>query len=84
MVALITMQEKLPEELKKGVRPHWKRHQQPSLYVHSIKTGHQTLEIITELSEMDMGMKIAEALLIKELKPTLNKQDKSIPLKLFN
>ena len=27
---------------------------------------------------------IAEALLIKELKPTLNKLDKSIPLKLFN
>ena len=28
--------------------------------------------------------KIAEAILIKELKPTLNKQDKSIPLRLFN
>ena len=28
--------------------------------------------------------KIDEALLINELKPSLNKQDKSFPLKLFN
>ena len=28
--------------------------------------------------------KIAEALLMKELRPTLNKQDKLMPLKLFN
>ena len=28
--------------------------------------------------------KIAEVLLIKEMKPTLNKQDNSVELKLFN
>ena len=28
--------------------------------------------------------KIAEALLIEEMKPTLNKQDNSVDLKLFN
>ena len=31
-----------------------------------------------------MKRKLSEALLIKELKPTLNRQEKSIPLKLFN
>ena len=30
-----------------------------------------------------MKRKIAEALLINELKPSLNKQDRSFPLKLF-
>ena len=60
------------------------------LYKHSIETGHQTLEIsdyrIIENGYKNNGnkRKIAVALLIKELKPTLNKQDKSILLKLFN
>ena len=31
-----------------------------------------------------MKRKLSEALFIKELKPTLNKQDKLVPLKLFN
>ena len=31
-----------------------------------------------------MKRKLSEALLIKELKPTLNIQEKSVPLKLFN
>ena len=60
------------------------------LYKHSIDTGHQTLEI-SDYRIIGNGYgnnwnkrKIAEALLIKELKPTLNKQNKLIPLKLFN
>ena len=31
-----------------------------------------------------MKRKLSEPLFIKELKPTLNKQEKSLPLKLFN
>ena len=31
-----------------------------------------------------MKSNLSEALFIKELKPTLNKQEKSVPLKLFN
>ena len=60
------------------------------LYKHSIDTGHQTLEISDyRIIESGYGnnwnkWKIVEAILIKELKPTLNKQDKSMPLKLFN
>ena len=59
-------------------------------YKHSIGTGHQTLEINgyrtirNEYENNPKKRKIAEALLNKELKPTLNKQDKLIPLKLFN
>ena len=31
-----------------------------------------------------MKRKLSEALFTKELKPTLNKQEQSVPLKLFN
>ena len=31
-----------------------------------------------------MKRKLSEALFIKELKPTLNKKEKSVPLKLLN
>ena len=60
------------------------------LYKHSIETGHQTLEISDyQITGNRYGnnwnkRKIAKALLIKELKPALNKQDKSRPLKLYN
>ena len=60
------------------------------LYKHFIKTRHQTLKI-SNYRIIGNGYwnnwdkrKIAEALSIKELNPTLNKQNKSIPLKLFN
>ena len=60
------------------------------LYKQSIKKGHQTLEISDyQIIGNRYGnnwnkRKTAEALLIKELKPTLSKQAKSIPLKLYN
>ena len=60
------------------------------LYKHSIQTGHQTSKISDyQITGNRYGnnwnkRKIAEVLLIKELKPALNKQDKSIALKLRN
>ena len=60
------------------------------LYKHSIQTGHQTSEISDyQITGNRYGnnwnkRKIAEVLLIEELKPALNKQDKSIGLKLRN
>ena len=60
------------------------------LYKHSIKTCHQTLEVIDyRILRNGYGnnwkkQKIGKALLITELITTLNKQDKSTPLKLFN
>ena len=60
------------------------------LYTHFIETGHQTLEI-SNYRIIGNGYgnnwnkrKIVEALLIKEVKSILNKQDKWMPLKLFN
>ena len=56
----------------------------------SIKSGHKPLEAIdykiidTGYCNNTMKRKLSEALLIKELKPTLNKQGKSLPLKLFD
>ena len=78
----IRILEKVLDHTRKDINSH--------LYKHSVETGHQTLEI-SDYRIIANGYgnnwnkrKIAEALLIKELKPTLNKQDKSIPLKLFN
>ena len=74
--------ERLLDSTGKDINSH--------LYRYSIETGHQTLEISdyriigNEYGNNWKKRKIDEALLIKELKPTLNKQDKSIPLKLFN
>ena len=87
MVVLTIILEKLPEELEKG---HTRKYINSHLYKHSIETGHQTLEISdyriigNEYGNNWKKGEIAEALLIEELKSTLNKQDKSIPLKLFN
>ena len=60
------------------------------VYKHSIKVGHQNLEI-SDYRIIGNGYgnnwnkgKTAEALLVKELNPTLSKQDQSISLKLFN
>ena len=51
---------------------------------------HKTLEAVdykiigTWYCKNTMKRKLSEALFIKELKPTLNKKEKSVPLKLFN
>ena len=57
---------------------------------HSIESAHKPSEavdykiIVTGYRNNTMKRKLSEALFIKELKPTLNKQEKSLPLKLFN
>ena len=86
-----TISERVLDHTGKDINSHLYKHSIKShLYKHSIKTGHQTLEISdyqiigNEYKNNGNKRKIAEALSIKELKPTLNKQDKSIPLKLFN
>ena len=60
------------------------------VYKHSIEIGHQNVEISDyQICENGYGnnwnkRKIVETLLAKEVNPTLNKQDKSIALKIFN
>ena len=57
---------------------------------HSVESGHIPLEAVdyerigTGYRKNTMNRKLSKALLIKELKPTLNKQEKFVPLKLFN
>ena len=64
--------------------------QKSYIYKHCIETGHRypdinDLEIIrSNFRKNVFKRKIAEALLNKKLKPILNKQEKSIELKLFN
>ena len=81
--------EETARRVSERVLDHTGKNINSHLYEHSIETGHQTLEI-SEYRIIGNGygnnwnkQKIAKTLLIKELKPTLNKQDKSIPLKLF-
>ena len=61
------------------------------LLKHSIESGYKALEAVdykiigTRYRKNTMKMKLPEALFIKELQPTLNKQqEKSVPLKLLN
>ena len=60
------------------------------LLKHSIESGYKPLEAVdykiigTVYRKNTMKRKFSEALIIKELKRILNKQEKSLPLKLFN
>ena len=60
------------------------------LLKHSIESGHKPLEALdykiigTGYCKNTMRRKLSEALFIKELNPTLNKQEKLVPLKPFN
>ena len=60
------------------------------LLKHSIESEHKPLEAVnckiigTEYRKNNKKRKLSEALFIKELKPTVNKQENSAPLKLFN
>ena len=57
---------------------------------HSMESRRKPLEIMdykvifTGYHRITKKRTLSEALLIKELKPTLNKQEKSVSLKLFN
>ena len=60
------------------------------LVKHAVETSHLSVdtanfEVIGTRYRNNAGWrKIAEALLVKKLKPTLNIQEKSVPLKIFN
>ena len=57
---------------------------------HSVESGHANVRcedfkiIAKNFNNNSWKRKIAESLLIKEKRPTLNIHDKSVPLKLFN
>ena len=81
---------KTARKISERVLDHTGKDIKSHLYKHSIKAGYQTLKISGNgiIGNWYLNnwrkRKIAEALLIKELKPTLNKQDKLIPLKRYS
>ena len=76
--------------ISERVLDHGGRDQNSYLFRHSIEGGHPVLDM-NNYKFIGKGyknnvrkQKIAEALLIKEMKPTVNKQENLVELKLFN
>ena len=82
--------EETARRVNERIVDHRGRDTNSHLLKHSIESGHKALEAVdckiigTGYRKNNMKMKLPEALFIKELQPTLNKQEKSVPLKLFN
>ena len=74
------------------VNDHTGRYIDSDLLKYSIESVHKPLEAVNYKTigrdlvyhNNNMKRKLSEALFTKELKPTLNKQEKPLPLKLFN
>ena len=87
---MITLEKQLVELMKELYTIQVTgRNANSHLLNHSIESGHKPLEAIdykiigTGYHKNTMKMKLSKALFVKELKPTLIKQEKSVPLKLF-
>ena len=82
--------EETARRVNERIVDHRDRDANSHLLKHSIESGHKALKAVdckiigTGYRKNNMKMKLPEALFIKELQPTLNKQEKSVPLKLFN
>ena len=70
--------------INKMIIDHARRDSKSYIYKHCMETGHSSPDFNDFKIICSNFRKIAEALLIKQLKPTLNKQEKLIELKLFN
>ena len=74
----------------KRIKVHGGRDHASHMVKHNIETSHTDVNtanfkiIDINFSNNKTKRKIAETLWIKDLRPTLNVQEKSIPLKLFN
>ena len=76
---------RIPERVK----DHTNKDVHLHLIKHAVESGHEVLHvtnynIIGQGYQNNRKRKIAEALLIKEIKPTMNRQHQLIALKLFN
>ena len=75
--------------LNERIKDHNARDKSSSLCKHALETGHPPVNI-EHFSILSDGLnnykkrKLSEALFIKEQKPTLNEQGRSIPLTLLN
>ena len=72
------------------IKDHNGRDHESHILKHSLETGQERVKssdfsiIYKNFNGNNRKRKIAESLLIKQLRPTLNIHDKSVPLKLFN
>ena len=74
--------------ISERVKDHQGRDHNSNIHTHALGKSHETInmnniEILSTAHRHNYNRKITEALLIKKLKPSLNTQEKSIPLKLF-
>ena len=79
----------IARRLKERVKDHNGRDKSSHLVKHSIESGHdpvcnENFRILDRGYSNTFKRKVAEALLIKKHKPTLNVQEKSVKLELFN
>ena len=76
--------------ISERVKDHTGKDVHSHLFKHAVESGHEVLDVTNysiigkEYGNNVKKRKIAEELLIKEIKPTLNGQDQSIALRLFN
>ena len=79
----------IARRLKERVKDHNGRDKSSHLVKHSIESGHDPVchgnfRILDKGYNNTFKRKVAEALLIKKHKPSLNVQEKSVKLELFN
>ena len=75
--------------ISERIKDHNGRDLKSNILRHSVESGYvndsyEDFKIIANFNNNHWKHKIAESLLIKEKRPTLNTHDKSVPLKLFN
>ena len=76
--------------ISKRIKDHNGRDLKSHILRHSVESGHANVSyedfkiIAKNFNNNHWKRKIAESLLIKEKRPTLNTHDRSVPLKLFN
>ena len=76
--------------ISERIKDHNGRDFKSHILRHSVESGHTNVScedfkiIAKNFNNNSWKRKIAESLLIKEKRPTLNIHDKSVPLKLFN
>ena len=79
----------IARRLKERLKDHMGRDKTSQLVKHAIETGHDPVcddnfKILDKGYHNTFKRRVAEALLIKRHKPTLNVKEKSVKLKFFN
>ena len=73
--------ERVIDDNKQDKKPHTLKHSRDKLHNHDWEDD---FNLLGNNYQSNIKRKISESLFIRQLKPSLNKQDKSIPLNLYN